>query len=192
MDIIIPTATPVSIAQVKGLPTENNAPPPESILAIFDDIWAKLLMLAKQLRDVMQFYNQKKQELSWGLEVNTLHSKREAIDESFTAAKSAAIGSIIGGIATVGLCAKGGEAGTILGQSIGQGVNGIANWASSGQNRQADQERAISDLQDKGAQSYAKTLDETLTKARDIMQQMMDLGRNLVDVLTQMLRAFAR
>jgi secreted effector protein SseD len=35
--------------------------------AMFDEIWSKLLMLAKQLRDTMQFYNQKKQELSWGL-----------------------------------------------------------------------------------------------------------------------------
>lgn len=173
-------------------PETRNDVFPESMLAIFDDIWSKLLLLAKQLRDIMQFYNQKKQELGWSLEVNTLHSKMQAIDKSYVASELGAIGSIVGGTVMLGLGLQGGESGALLGQSIGQTSGGIFNWSASSETRQSDQQRSIADLQDKGAQAYAKTLNETLEKARDIMQQMMSLGRNLLEVVSQMLRASSR
>ncbi|WP_342322919.1 type III secretion system effector protein [Kosakonia sp. BYX6] len=173
-------------------PETRNDVFPESMLAIFDDIWSKLLLLAKQLRDIMQFYNQKKQELGWSLEVNTLHSKMQAIDKSYVASELGAIGSIVGGTVMLGLGLQGGESGALLGQSIGQTSSGIFNWSASSETRQSDQQRSIADLQDKGAQAYAKTLNETLEKARDIMQQMMSLGRNLLEVVSQMLRASSR
>ncbi|MDN5986709.1 MAG: hypothetical protein L0I35_04430 [Hafniaceae bacterium] len=47
-------------------------------------------------------------------------------------------------------------------------------------------------MQNKGAQSYAKTLDDTLVKSREIMQQMMDMGRSLVEVFSQILRSISR
>lgn len=159
--------------------------------AMFDEIWSKLLMLAKQLRDTMQFYNQKKQELSWGLEINTLQQSVKAIDDSYGAAKAGAIGGMSAGVLTVG-GAFFGEAGMTVGNAMGQVTNGIGTWASGSETRKADTEKAIAELQNKGAQSYAKTLDDTLMKAREIMQQMMDMGRNLVEVFSQVLRAISR
>lgn len=170
----------------------GSSAPPESMLTIFDDIWSKLLLLAKQLRDTMQFYNQTKQELAWNLEVNTLHTRMQAIDKSYVASEVGAIGSIIGGGATLGFGLQGGESGLLLGQSIGQTSSGIFNWSAGSETRQSEQERSIADLQDKGAQAYVKTLNDTLEKAHDVMQQMMSLGRNLVEVLSMMLRAVAR
>ncbi|WP_270221867.1 type III secretion system effector protein [Kosakonia cowanii] len=162
------------------------------MLTIFDDIWSKLLLLAKQLRDTMQFYNQTKQELAWNLEVNTLHTRMQAIDKSYVASELGAIGSIIGGGATLGFGLQGGESGLLLGQSVGQTSSGIFNWSASSETRQSEQERSVADLQDKGAQAYVKTLNDTLEKAHEVMQQMMSLGRNLVEVLSMMLRAVAR
>ncbi len=170
----------------------GSSDPAESMLTIFDDIWSKLLLLAKQLRDTMQFYNQTKQELAWNLEVNTLHTRMQAIDKSYVASELGAIGSIIGGGATLGFGLQGGESGLLLGQSIGQTSSGIFNWSAGSETRQSEQERSIADLQDKGAQAYVKTLNDTLEKAHDVMQQMMSLGRNLVEVLSMMLRAVAR
>lgn len=170
----------------------GSSTPPESMLTIFDDIWSKLLLLAKQLRDTMQFYNQTKQELAWNLEINTLHTRMQAIDKSYVASELGAIGSIIGGGATLGFGLQGGESGLLLGQSIGQTSSGIFNWSAGSETRQSEQERSIADLQDKGAQAYVKTLNDTLEKAHDVMQQMMSLGRNLVEVLSMMLRAVAR
>lgn len=167
-------------------PTDMN-----SLLSVFDDIWSKLLMLAKQLRDIMQFYNQKKQELSWGLEVNTLKQSLTAIDDSYEAAKSGAIGGIFSGMLMLGGTPFG-DAGMAVGNSVGQMAGGIGNWVAGGKTREADAEKAIADLQNKGAQSYAKTLDDTLMKAREIMQQMMEMGRSLVESLSQALRAVSR
>ncbi|WP_447783535.1 type III secretion system effector protein [Enterobacter asburiae] len=168
---------------------------------MFDEIWRKLLMLAKELRDTMQFYNQKKQELSWGLEINTLQQSVKAIDDSYGAAKAGAIGGMFagglmaGGAAIGGMFAGGhffGEAAMTVGNSMGKVADGIGTWASGSETRKADAEKAIAELQNKGAQSYAKTLDDTLMKAREIMQQMMDMGRNLVEVFSQVLRAISR
>lgn len=162
-----------------------------AFFSLFDEIWSKLLMLAKQLRDSMQFYNQKKQELGWGLEVNTLKQSMTAIDESYEAAKSSAIGGIFSGVLMLG-CAPFGEAGMAVGNAMGQMAGGIGNWVAGGKTRDADAEKAIADLQNKGAQSYAKTLDDTLVKSREIMQQMMDMGRSLVEVFSQILRSISR
>ncbi|MFP2694221.1 type III secretion system effector protein [Enterobacter ludwigii] len=158
--------------------------------AMFDEIWSKLLMLAKELRDTMQFYNQKKQEQSWGLEINTLQQSVKAIDDSYGAAKAGAIGGMFAGMLTVG-GAFFGEAGMTIGNAMGQVANGIGTWASGSETRKADAEKAIAELQSKGAQSYAKTLDDTLMKAREIMQQMMDMGRNIVEVFSHVLRAIS-
>ncbi|WP_233621060.1 type III secretion system translocon protein SseD [Citrobacter braakii] len=158
---------------------------------MFDEIWSKLLMLAMQLCDTMQLYNQKKQELCWGLEINALQQSFKAIDDSYSAAKTGAIGGIFAG----GLMVGGvffGEAGMTVGNAMGQVANGIGSWISGNETRKADAEKAIAELQNKGAQSYAKTLDDTLMKAREIMQQMMDMGRNLVEVFSQVLRAISR
>jgi len=174
--------------------------------SMFDEIWSKLLMLAKELRDTMQFYNQKKQELSWGLEINTLQQSEKAIDDSYGAAKAGAIGGMlagglmvsggaIGGMFAGELIAGGpffGEVAMTVGNSMGKVADGIGTWASGSETRKADAEKAIAELQNKGSQSYAKTLDDTLVKAREIMQQMMDMGRNLVEVFSQVLRAISR
>ncbi|ARF52354.1 type III secretion system effector protein (plasmid) [Pantoea stewartii subsp. stewartii DC283] len=159
--------------------------------AMFDEIWSKLLMLAKQLRDTMQFYNQKKQKLSWGLEINTFQQSVKAIDDSYDAAKAGAIGGMFAGALTVGGSFFG-EAGMTVGNAMGQVANGIGSWVSGSETRKADVEKAIAELQNKGAQSYAKTLDDTLMKAREIMRQMMEMGRNLVEVFSQVLRAISR
>lgn len=164
---------------------------PNTFFVMFDEIWIKLLMLAKQLRDTMQFYNQKKQELGWGLEINTLKQSVEAIEHSYEAARTGAIGGICAGVLALA-GAPFGQVGIQVGNAAGQTANGIFTLISAGKTRDADKEKAIADLQNKGAQSYAKTLDDTLMKAREIMQQMMDMGRSLVEVFSQVLRAISR
>lgn len=163
----------------------------KDFFAMFDEIWSKLLMLAKELRDTLQFYNQKKQELGWGLEINTLHQSVKAIDNSYGGAKAGSIGGMFAGMMTVGGAFLG-EVGMTVGNAMGQVVNGIGTWASGSETRKADAEKAIAELQNKGAQSYAKTLDDTLMKGYEVMQKMMDMGRNFIEVFNQVLRAISR
>ncbi|WP_100052968.1 type III secretion system effector protein [Lonsdalea iberica] len=171
-----------------------------SFFNLFDEIWAKLMLLAKELRDTMQYYNQKKQELGWGLEINALKQSFSAIDDSCSAAKLDAAGSIIGGFCSLGgvvygeACGGGiaAEAGRFVGNAADQTAKGTFSALAANLKRSADEEKAIADLQDKGAQSYAKTLDDILAKAREIMQQMMEMGRSLVEVFSQALRSISR
>ncbi|MDH0354238.1 type III secretion system effector protein [Morganella sp. GD04133] len=173
----------------KGMPDVND------FLAMFDEIFSRLLLLMKQLRDTLQLYNQKKQELSWGLEVNTLKQSVKAINDSFDATAWSAAGGILSGglmCAGAGVAAFRGEAWMMVGNAAGQIVNGIGTCFSGAKNRSAEQEKAIAELQNKGAQSYAKTLDDTLMKGREFWQQAMDRFSNYIEASNQMLRALFR
>lgn len=162
-----------------------------AFFSLLNENWSKLLLLVKQLRDTMQFYSQKKQELSWGLEINALQQNFKAIDHSYAAAVSTAIGGMASGVLMIGGASCGGI-GAAVGNGMGQVANGIGSYYGGGENREADAERAIAGLQSKGAQSYAKTLDDTLMKAREIVQQIMEMRRSLVELSNQALRAISR
>lgn len=179
-----------SVADVGS--STKGVPDAGSVFEMFNGMWVKLLMLMKQLRNILQIYNEKRQELTWGLETNVLKENFKAIDDSYGASEAGAIGGMCAGMLIVGGGAFFGEAGLTVGNATGQVANGIGTWVSGSETRKADMEKAVAELQNKGAQSYAKTLDDTLMKGREIMQQIMDMGRKLVEELNQMLRAASR
>ncbi|MFX5283617.1 hypothetical protein ABTD07_19775, partial [Acinetobacter baumannii] len=74
----------------------------ESMLLLFDDIWMKLMELAKKLRNIMRDYNVVKQQLAWGLQVNVLQTQMKTIDEAFRASMINAGGAILSGVLTIG------------------------------------------------------------------------------------------
>ncbi|EAA7091975.1 TPA: SPI-2 type III secretion system translocon protein SseD [Salmonella enterica] len=164
----------------------------ESMLLLFDDIWTKLMELAKKLRDIMRSYNVVKQQLAWGLQVNVLQTQMKTIDQAFKASMITAGGAILSGVLTIGLGAVGGETGLIAGQAMGHTAGGFMGLGAGAAQRQSDQDKAIADLQQNGAQSYNKSLTDILEKATEIMQQIMGVGSSLVAVLAEILRALTR
>ncbi|EBV1218639.1 SPI-2 type III secretion system translocon protein SseD [Salmonella enterica] len=164
----------------------------ESMLLLFDDIWTKLMELAKKLRDIMRSYNVVKQRLGWELQVNVLQTQMKTIDEAFRASMITAGGAILSGVLTIGLGAVGGETGLIAGQAVGHTAGGVMGLGAGVAQRQSDQDKAIADLQQNGAQSYNKSLTEIMEKATEIMQQIMGVGSSLVAVLAEILRALTR
>lgn len=164
----------------------------ESMLLLFDDIWTKLMELAKKLRDIMRSYNVVKQRLGWELQVNVLQTQMKTIDEAFRASMITAGGAILSGVLTIGLGAVGGETGLIAGQAVGHTAGGVMGTGAGVAQRQSDQDKAIADLQQNGAQSYNKSLTEIMEKATEIMQQIMGVGSSLVAVLAEILRALTR
>ncbi|EBV3278336.1 SPI-2 type III secretion system translocon protein SseD [Salmonella enterica subsp. enterica serovar Wangata] len=182
-----------------SLLTSSSTPSPsgeemgaESMLLLFDDIWTKLVELAKKLRDIMRSYNVVKQRLAWELQVNVLQTQMETIDEAFRASMITAGGAILSGVLTIGLGAVGGETGLIAGQAVGHTAGGVMGLGAGVAQRQSDQDKAIADLQQNGAQSYNKSLTEIMEKATEIMQQIMGVGSSLVAVLAEILRALTR
>ncbi|MFB1940231.1 SPI-2 type III secretion system translocon protein SseD [Salmonella enterica] len=164
----------------------------ESMLLLFDDIWTKLMELAKKLRDIMRSYNVVKQRLGWELQVNVLQTQMKTIDEAFRASMITAGGAILSGVLTIGLGAVGGETGLIAGQAVGHTAGGVMGLGAGVAQRQSDQDKAIADLQQNGAQSYNKSLMDIMEKAAEIMQQIMGVGSSLVSVLAEILRALTR
>ncbi|EHW7363511.1 SPI-2 type III secretion system translocon protein SseD [Salmonella enterica] len=164
----------------------------ESMLLLFDDIWTKLMELAKKLRDIMRSYNVVKQRLGWELQVNVLQTQMKTIDQAFKASMITAGGAILSGVLTIGLGAVGGETGLIAGQAVGHTAGGVMGLGAGVAQRQSDQDKAIADLQQNGAQSYNKSLMDIMKKAAEIMQQIIGVGSSLVTVLAEILRALTR
>ncbi|EGZ4384140.1 SPI-2 type III secretion system translocon protein SseD [Salmonella enterica subsp. enterica serovar Javiana] len=164
----------------------------ESMLLLFDDIWTKLMELAKKLRDIMRSYNVVKQRLGWELQVNVLQTQMKTIDQAFKASMITAGGAILSGVLTIGLGAVGGETGLIAGQAVGHTAGGVMGLGAGVAQRQSDQNKAIADLQQNGAQSYNKSLMDIMEKAAEIMQQIIGVGSSLVSVLAEILRALTR
>ncbi|EIF0200079.1 SPI-2 type III secretion system translocon protein SseD [Salmonella enterica] len=164
----------------------------ESMLLLFDDIWTKLMELAKKLRDIMRSYNVVKQRLGWELQVNVLQTQMKTIDQAFKASMITAGGAILSGVLTIGLGAVGGETGLIAGQAVGHTAGGVMGLGAGVAQRQSDQDKAIVDLQQNGAQSYNKSLMDIMEKAAEIMQQIIGVGSSLVSVLAEILRALTR
>ncbi|EDW4548479.1 SPI-2 type III secretion system translocon protein SseD [Salmonella enterica subsp. salamae] len=164
----------------------------ESLLLLFDVIWTKLIELAKKLRDIMRTYNETRQRLTWELQVNVLQTQMKTIDQAFTASMITAGGAMFSGVLTIGLGAAGGETGLILGQAMGHTAGGVMGLGAGVAQRQSDQDKAIADLQQNGANSYNKSLMDIMDKAVEIMQKIMGMGTSMVDILAQMLRALTR
>ncbi|EBP0113791.1 TPA: SPI-2 type III secretion system translocon protein SseD [Salmonella enterica subsp. salamae serovar 16:m,t:e,n,x] len=164
----------------------------DSLLLLFDQIWMKLMELAKKLRDIMRAYNEVRQRLNWELQVNVLQTQMKTIDQAFKASMITAGGAILSGVLTIGLGAVGRETGLIAGQAVGHTAGGVMGLGAGAAQRQSDQDKAIADLQQNGAQSYNKSLMDIMDKATEIMQQIMGVGSSLVEVLAQILQALTR
>ncbi|HER1248045.1 TPA: SPI-2 type III secretion system translocon protein SseD [Salmonella enterica subsp. salamae serovar 48:z:e,n,x,z15] len=164
----------------------------DSLLMLFDEIWMKLMELAKRLRDIMRSYNVVKQRLTWELQVNVLQTQMKTIEQTFKASMITAGGAMLSGVLTIGFGAVGGETGLIAGQAIGHTAGGVMGLGAGVAQRQSDRDKAIADLQQNGAQSYNKSLMDIMDKAVEIMQQIMGMGSSLVEVLAQIFRALTR
>ncbi|MER42846.1 type III secretion system translocon protein SseD [Salmonella enterica] len=164
----------------------------DSLLMLFDEIWMKLMELAKRLRDIMRSYNVVKQRLTWELQVNVLQTQMKTIEQTFKASMITAGDAMLSGVLTIGFGAVGGETGLIAGQAIGHTAGGVMGLGAGVAQRQSDQDKAIADLQQNGAQSYNKSLMDIMDKAVEIMQQIMGMGSSLVEVLAQIFRALTR
>lgn len=188
--LVLPTPsllTPSSTQSPSGERVDTD-----SLLLLFDQIWMKLMELAKKLRDIMRAYNEVRQQLNWGLQVNVLQTQMKTIDQAFKASMITAGGAMLSGVLTIGFGAAGGETGLIAGQAVGHTAGGVMGLGAGVAQRQSDQDKAIADLQQNGAQSYNKSLMDILDKATEIMQQIMGVGSSLVEVLAQILQALTR
>lgn len=213
-----PVAEKSNLAPTSASATDATAAPaavkpdPGAELMMYDEIWAKLLMLSKRLRGMMNAYNAQRQALSWQLDVNALTKSRAGIEKAFQAAMVSAAGGMVSGVCTAGgaiagargLKSKGAsemsnyERNTFLesninrGRDVGQSIGSGFNMGGSELTREADTAKAEADLLNKSAQSYTKTQEELQAQARDVMRQMLDMGQKYVEQYSQALQHLVR
>lgn len=187
-------------------------PDPGAELMMYDEIWAKLLMLSKRLRDMMNAYNAQRQALSWQLDVNALTKTRSGIEKAFQAEMISAAGGMATGVCTGAGAISGvrkvngvkegkGDVfdrnrlfdshvgrGRDVGQSIGSGFT----MGGSQLTKEANTAKAEADLLNKSAQAYAKTQEELQAQVREVMRQMLEMGQKYVEQYSQALQHLVR
>lgn len=148
------------------------------IMSDLSDIVFKMVMLFKKMRDMLNTYNQKQQELGWNIQVASMQNKRDAIDKTAIGAITSGVCTILSGVASgVGAVAslKVGDIATHGGSALGQLGSGSGKLVEGSSTREADSLRMNGDLQYSNAQSYNKNISELRDNTNELRQSIKDL-----------------
>ncbi|HGJ5854350.1 hypothetical protein [Arsenophonus nasoniae] len=158
----------------------------ESISQI-NELMMMLTEMLKKLRNTLQEFNQKQQELGWNIQVASMDKKREGIDNANSAAKWSAWGQIAAGV--VGLAGIGAgkylgsaQIGGQIGNSLGQSTQGITQIQSANDTKLAELDKLTGELQTTNAQNYAKNTNDLADKIRQVSEQMRAFTKDLVEL----------
>ncbi|HGJ5878183.1 MAG TPA: hypothetical protein ACHBZ9_03630 [Arsenophonus nasoniae] len=158
----------------------------ESISQI-NELMMMLTEMLKKLRNTLQEFNQKQQELGWNIQVASMDKKREGIDNANSAAKWSAWGQIAAGV--VGLAGIGAgkylgsaKIGGQIGNSLGQSTQGITQIQSANDTKLAELDKLTGELQTTNAQNYAKNTNDLADKIRQVSEQMRAFTKDLVEL----------
>ncbi|AHF76780.1 Translocation machinery component [Sodalis praecaptivus] len=215
-DVLVPQSDPALNSAAATdvftrVPVKGN---PYGDLMRYDEIWAKMMMMCKKLRNMMNEYNAQRQAQAWTLDVNALVKTRDGIEKAFQAAVISSAGGVAGGVCSMGGTATGFRAVKNLkqnpgenlhsnstdafnlhqglGRDSGQFINSGCAAGASGMTKEADTAKAEAELLHKSAHAYDKTQDELQAQAKDIMRQMLEMGQRYVEQYSQALQHLVR
>ncbi|CNI98735.1 MULTISPECIES: hypothetical protein [Yersinia] len=164
----------------------------DDVLTSLSDVIFKMFELFKKMRDLLNAYNQKQQELGWDLQVNSMSQKREAIDDSCAASTFSGAGNIVSGIFSFG----GGAASVKCGEltsHIGSGLGGISaggcKITEGNLARDAEISRMTGDLQNSNSQSYAKSISELQNSLSESRQSSKEFSKDITNIINQIAMA---
>jgi secreted effector protein SseD len=150
-----------------------------------NDLMLKLAEMFKKLRNVLQDYNVKQQQLGWDVQIASMDDKRSAIDKACEASIWTGVLEIAGGVigmAGVGLSGKFGDAATHMSGAFSKGIEGTGKVVGANISKEAELERTIGDFKASNAQSYIKGVNDLNDKAKQISEQMRSLIKELVEL----------
>ncbi|HGJ5884623.1 hypothetical protein [Arsenophonus sp.] len=158
----------------------------ESISQI-NELMMMLTEMLKKLRNTLQEFNQKQQELGWNIQVASMDKKREGIDNANAAAIWSAGGQIASGIiglagSGVGKCLGSAKIGGQIGSGLGHGTQGITQIQSANHTKLAELDKLTGELQTTNAQNYAKNTNDLADKIRQVSEQMRAFTKDLVEL----------
>ncbi|WGM01870.1 hypothetical protein [Arsenophonus nasoniae] len=157
-------------------------------IAQINELIIKLAEVLKKLRNILQEFNQKQQELGWNIQTASLDKKRQGIEDACSAAISTGACQILSGVVgllSAPLSKQFGEIATHLGQASGKSLEGIGQLSSAEKTKKAELEKVEGDFQATNAQSYAKNIKDSWDKACQLSEQMRSIVKDLVDLYTR-------
>ncbi|WP_063655016.1 pathogenicity island effector protein [Candidatus Arsenophonus triatominarum] len=158
-------------------------------IAQINELIIKLAEVLKKLRNILQEFNQKQQELGWNIQTSSLDKKRQGIEDACDAAKLTGAFQIASG--SVGILSgfftkQFGEIVTHLGQAAGKSLEGSGQLGSAEMTKKAELKKVDGDFQAMNAQNYAKNIKDSWDKACQLSEQMRSIVKDLVDLYTRM------
>lgn len=178
MDTIQSTLSPTN--SVTQCNTSSYSDGMESISQI-NELMIMLTEILKKLRNTLQEFNQKQQELGWNIQVASMNKKREGIESAYSAASAAAGTQIIGGIVGVAGCPLG-QIGMTAGQSVGHMIQGLGQMESADFTKTAELNKLTAELEATNAQNYAKNTNDLADRIRQVSEQMRAFTKDLVEL----------
>ncbi|SPP32167.1 Secreted effector protein SseD [Arsenophonus endosymbiont of Aleurodicus floccissimus] len=157
-------------------------------IAQINELIIKLAEGLKKLRNILQEFNQKQQELGWNIQASSLDKKRQGIEDAYDAAKLTGAFQIVSGSVGVlnGAFAKQfGEIATHFGQATSKGLEGSGQLGSAEMTKKAELEKVEGDFQAMNAQNYAKNIKDSWDKACQLSEQVRSIVKDLVDLYTR-------
>ena len=178
------TPAPVNTDKTDQL-NDNCASDGMDAISQINDLMLKLAEMFKKLRNVLQDYNVKQQQLGWDVQIAAMDDKRSAIDKACEASILTGALEIAGGvigIVGVGLSGKFGDAATHMSGAFSKGIEGTGKVVGANMSKEAELERTIGDFKASNAQSYIKGVNDLNDKAKQISEQMRSLIKDLVEL----------
>ncbi|WP_245610917.1 chemotaxis protein [Yersinia kristensenii] len=162
------------------------------IINNISDIISQMYMLFKEMRDLLNTYNQKQQTLGWDIQVSGMQNKRDAIAKTLEGAIASGVCAIVSGVVNVGGAGAGLKFGDIaghVGKGFGELIGGSGKLREGVMAQEAELSRMKSDLQSQSGQSYSKAITELQDKIREARQVLSDIDSSLLSLNNQILTA---
>ncbi|MYM58559.1 pathogenicity island effector protein [Vibrio sp. OCN044] len=165
-----------------SVPTESNI---EDMIGQINELGTQLAKITNQILQLMREYSAQQRSQQYDIQEASLNDKRDGIERAKDSGISAGILQALSGfigIAGVGGTSQIGEAATHLSQAMSKSVEAAGTMASASITRDAEMDKIAGDFKAMNAQDYMKALNELVEKARQIVQQMNAMLKDLVEL----------
>ncbi|MBE8167552.1 MAG: hypothetical protein HAW66_04195 [Shewanella sp.] len=155
-------------------------------IAEINDLMTKLATLFQELRNIIQDFDVKQEQLAWAVQVSGYDQKSAGIGQQATASILSGSFTIVGGAFGVlgGSLGAGfsSEAAAIAGQSIGKSLEGSGGVANATLSKTAEEEKLVGGFDESNANTFIKKLVEMLERARKTSADMVSLLTELTQL----------
>ncbi|MBU2898919.1 pathogenicity island effector protein [Vibrio hepatarius] len=169
-------------AAVSSVPTESNI---EDMIGQINELGTELAKITNQILQLMREYSAQQRSQQYDIQEASLSDKRDGIERAKDSGISAGILQALSGVigmAGVGGTSQLGEAATHLSQAMSKSVDAVGTMASASITKDAEMDKIAGEFKAMNAQDYMKALNELVEKARQVVQQMNAMLKDLVEL----------